>query len=183
MNVLQESMWASHGFQCGFCTPGFMMQATVLSTEDPEPDRGRGARLPSATCADAPATNQLSTASSWPPVEHQPSVMSAPIAQQVNGTPIRRSEDCRRGEVERVRRFAGLRNTCPGPKSGGVVDVVDLLRRSEPRRTHRPASLAASWGQANDHTPRSTPQQRPDPEGRRGAASQPSNPRASRMTS
>src|SRR5579872_4774205 len=30
MNVLQESMRESHGFQCGFCTPGFLMQITAL---------------------------------------------------------------------------------------------------------------------------------------------------------
>jgi carbon-monoxide dehydrogenase small subunit len=37
MNVLQQSMWASFGFQCGFCTPGFMMQATALLKENPHP--------------------------------------------------------------------------------------------------------------------------------------------------
>jgi aerobic carbon-monoxide dehydrogenase small subunit len=37
MNPLQEAMRDSHGFQCGFCTPGFMMQATALLAENPAP--------------------------------------------------------------------------------------------------------------------------------------------------
>jgi len=35
MNPLQEAMWESHSFQCGFCTPGFLMQATALLAESP----------------------------------------------------------------------------------------------------------------------------------------------------
>ena len=38
MNGLQQAMWDSHGFQCGFCTPGFLMQITALLAEHPEPD-------------------------------------------------------------------------------------------------------------------------------------------------
>ena len=38
MNPLQEALWESHSFQCGFCTPGFMMQITALLDENPEPD-------------------------------------------------------------------------------------------------------------------------------------------------
>jgi len=37
MNRLQESMRESHGFQCGFCTPGFLMQITALLAENPAP--------------------------------------------------------------------------------------------------------------------------------------------------
>jgi carbon-monoxide dehydrogenase small subunit len=37
MNVLQEAMRDSHGFQCGFCTPGFLMQITALIEENPQP--------------------------------------------------------------------------------------------------------------------------------------------------
>jgi carbon-monoxide dehydrogenase small subunit len=28
----------SHGFQCGFCTPGFLMQITALIEDTPQPD-------------------------------------------------------------------------------------------------------------------------------------------------
>ncbi len=38
MNRLQQAMWESHGFQCGFCTPGFLMQITALLGENPTPD-------------------------------------------------------------------------------------------------------------------------------------------------
>jgi carbon-monoxide dehydrogenase small subunit len=37
MNPLQQAMWESHGFQCGFCTPGFLMQITALLAENPDP--------------------------------------------------------------------------------------------------------------------------------------------------
>jgi carbon-monoxide dehydrogenase small subunit len=37
MNPLQHAMWEAHGFQCGFCTPGFMMQITALLAESPHP--------------------------------------------------------------------------------------------------------------------------------------------------
>jgi aerobic carbon-monoxide dehydrogenase small subunit len=37
MNPLQQALWASHSFQCGFCTPGFVMQITALLAENPDP--------------------------------------------------------------------------------------------------------------------------------------------------
>ena len=37
MNPLQQAMQDSHGFQCGFCTPGFMMSITALLEETPAP--------------------------------------------------------------------------------------------------------------------------------------------------
>src|ERR1700729_3154086 len=38
MNPLQEALRESHSFQCGFCTPGFVMQITALLSEHPEPN-------------------------------------------------------------------------------------------------------------------------------------------------
>ena len=38
LGVLQEAMRDSHSFQCGFCTPGFVMQATAFL--DARPDAG-----------------------------------------------------------------------------------------------------------------------------------------------
>jgi carbon-monoxide dehydrogenase small subunit len=35
MNPLQTAMRDNHAFQCGFCTPGFMMQVTALLENDP----------------------------------------------------------------------------------------------------------------------------------------------------
>jgi aerobic carbon-monoxide dehydrogenase small subunit len=37
MNPLQEALWANHSFQCGFCTPGFVMQITALLADNPDP--------------------------------------------------------------------------------------------------------------------------------------------------
>ena len=36
MGVLQQAMWDSHGFQCGFCTPGFLIQATAVLAAHPD---------------------------------------------------------------------------------------------------------------------------------------------------
>ncbi|MCU1450654.1 MAG: Carbon-monoxide dehydrogenase (acceptor) [Acidimicrobiales bacterium] len=38
MSPLQEALWECHSFQCGFCTPGFLMQATELLREHPDAD-------------------------------------------------------------------------------------------------------------------------------------------------
>ena len=38
MGALQQSLWDSHSFQCGFCTPGFVMQATALLEAHPNAD-------------------------------------------------------------------------------------------------------------------------------------------------
>jgi aerobic-type carbon monoxide dehydrogenase small subunit (CoxS/CutS family) len=37
LNPLQEAFSAHHALQCGFCTPGFLMLATALLRENPEP--------------------------------------------------------------------------------------------------------------------------------------------------
>ena len=37
MNPLQEAMRDTHAFQCGFCTPGFLMQITALLADNPTP--------------------------------------------------------------------------------------------------------------------------------------------------
>ena len=41
LNHLQQAMSDSHGFQCGFCTPGFMMTATELLRENPRPSEAQ----------------------------------------------------------------------------------------------------------------------------------------------
>jgi carbon-monoxide dehydrogenase small subunit len=41
LNHLQQAMRESHGFQCGFCTPGFMMTATELLRENPRPSEAQ----------------------------------------------------------------------------------------------------------------------------------------------
>src|ERR1700759_4273051 len=36
LGPLQQAMWDSHSFQCGFCTPGFVMQATAFLGAHPD---------------------------------------------------------------------------------------------------------------------------------------------------
>jgi carbon-monoxide dehydrogenase small subunit len=38
LDTLQQAMWDSHSFQCGFCTPGFVMQATAFLRAHPDAD-------------------------------------------------------------------------------------------------------------------------------------------------
>jgi carbon-monoxide dehydrogenase small subunit len=38
LSPLQQAFWDSHSFQCGFCTPGFVMQATALLSAHPDAD-------------------------------------------------------------------------------------------------------------------------------------------------
>ena len=37
LNALQTALRDNHAFQCGFCTPGFVMQITALLNENPTP--------------------------------------------------------------------------------------------------------------------------------------------------
>jgi carbon-monoxide dehydrogenase small subunit len=37
LSPLQQSFRESHGFQCGFCTPGFVMTTVALLRENPDP--------------------------------------------------------------------------------------------------------------------------------------------------
>ena len=36
LGTLQQAMWDSHSFQCGFCAPGFVMQATAFLSARPD---------------------------------------------------------------------------------------------------------------------------------------------------
>jgi aerobic carbon-monoxide dehydrogenase small subunit len=37
LHPIQQAFRESHGFQCGFCTPGFVMMTTALLQENPNP--------------------------------------------------------------------------------------------------------------------------------------------------
>ena len=37
LHPLQQAFWDQHGLQCGFCTPGMIMQAAWLLGENPKP--------------------------------------------------------------------------------------------------------------------------------------------------
>lgn len=38
LDPLQEALWAEHGSQCGFCTPGVVMSLRDLLSRNPDPD-------------------------------------------------------------------------------------------------------------------------------------------------
>ena len=38
LGTLQQAMWDSHSFQCGFCTPGMVMQAVAFLSDHPGAD-------------------------------------------------------------------------------------------------------------------------------------------------
>ena len=37
LHPLQQAFWDQHGLQCGFCTPGMIMQAAWLLGTNPDP--------------------------------------------------------------------------------------------------------------------------------------------------
>jgi carbon-monoxide dehydrogenase small subunit len=37
LHPLQQAFWDSHGLQCGFCTPGFLMTLVPFLEENPDP--------------------------------------------------------------------------------------------------------------------------------------------------
>ena len=41
LSPLQQSFRSNHGLQCGFCTPGFLMTAHALLTQEPHADEER----------------------------------------------------------------------------------------------------------------------------------------------
>lgn len=37
LHPLQDELWAKHGLQCGYCTPGMLLRAVELLAETPDP--------------------------------------------------------------------------------------------------------------------------------------------------
>ncbi len=37
LHPLQQAFWDNHGLQCGFCTPGMIMEAYWMLKENPNP--------------------------------------------------------------------------------------------------------------------------------------------------
>ena len=60
LHPVQEAFRDNHALQCGFCTPGMIMQTIDLLAEDPDPDERRYGRAWKATCAAARDTRTSS---------------------------------------------------------------------------------------------------------------------------
>ncbi len=61
LHPLQQAFRESHAFQCGFCTPGFVMASLALLPREPvSPTRPRSVRCSRATSAAAPVTRASS---------------------------------------------------------------------------------------------------------------------------
>ena len=73
LHPLQQAFWDQHGLQCGFCTPGMIMQSAWLLEQNPDPteDEIREGDL-RATSAAAPATSTSSRRSSRRPTRCAP---------------------------------------------------------------------------------------------------------------
>ena len=56
LHPLQQAFWDQHGLQCGFCTPGMIMQAAWLLAQDADRPKRRSGRASPATSAAARAT-------------------------------------------------------------------------------------------------------------------------------
>jgi carbon-monoxide dehydrogenase small subunit len=41
LHPVQQAFYESHSFQCGFCTPGFVLSTVALLAEEPSPDAHR----------------------------------------------------------------------------------------------------------------------------------------------
>jgi carbon-monoxide dehydrogenase small subunit len=37
LHPIQQAFWESHGLQCGFCTPGFLMTLVEFLEDNPDP--------------------------------------------------------------------------------------------------------------------------------------------------
>ena len=56
LHPIQKAFWENHGLQCGFCTPGMIMQTAWLLQENPDPTEEDVRLGLSATSAGARAT-------------------------------------------------------------------------------------------------------------------------------
>ncbi len=83
LHPLQQAFWDQHGLQCGFCTPGMIMQAAWLLGENPDPTEeeirwGISGNL----CRCTGYVNIVKS------IQQAATEMSAAAATQTGGTPV-----------------------------------------------------------------------------------------------
>ena len=142
LHPMQQAFHEYHALQCGYCTPGMIMQAIDCSTTTRTRPRRRSGRASRATCAAAPAT----TTSSRPSRPRPGRARRAPADDR--GT--RRCVDDRRRRPHRDRR--GRQG--PAPQGGPAAD-----HRPHPLDRQHPAARACCtwpWCAARSPTRRIT---------------------------
>ena len=73
LHPMQQAFHENHALQCGYCTPGMIMQSLDLLQRQPHPrPRTRYVTASRATCAAAPAT-RTSSRPCWPRRRQAPS--------------------------------------------------------------------------------------------------------------
>ncbi|MGQ0608174.1 MAG: (2Fe-2S)-binding protein [Chloroflexota bacterium] len=91
LHPLQQAFWDQHGLQCGFCTPGMIMQAAWLLERNPDPSEAEireGIAGNLCRCTGyvnivksiQQAAGQLSTAESAPVVAEETADANEPVA-------------------------------------------------------------------------------------------------------
>ena len=102
LHALQEAFWEEHGLQCGYCTPGMILSAVNLLSDNPQPTERQIREGISGNSAAAPDTSTSSTPSStpparWAPVRKRGVAMAAtsPVLPKLVGQRVKRREDPR----------------------------------------------------------------------------------------
>ena len=100
MGTLQQAMWDSHSFQCGFCTPGFVMQATAFLSDHPDADEQQirealSGNICRCTGYQSIIDGVLLAAERNRRALSEGATMAAIAAERYTGASIKRSEDPR----------------------------------------------------------------------------------------
>jgi carbon-monoxide dehydrogenase small subunit len=67
LSAVQQAFIEAGAFQCGFCTPGFILMTEQLLDHNPRPTEDGSAITWPATCADARPIRRSSPLFGWPP--------------------------------------------------------------------------------------------------------------------
>ena len=100
LGTLQQAMWDSHSFQCGFCTPGFVMQAAAFLSDHPDAGEQQirealSGNICRCTGYQSIIDGVLLAAERTREALSEGATMTAIAAERYTGASIKRSEDPR----------------------------------------------------------------------------------------